>query len=71
MKNPRTGGAGAKSVGRPARQTHDTAATPSDVPAQLSRRRAASYRCPPLPDRRRDPADPVHPIRDHPADHQR
>jgi hypothetical protein len=32
---------------------------PVAVPAQLRRRRAASYRCPPLPDGRRDPLDPV------------
>jgi hypothetical protein len=29
------------------------------VPRQLHRRRAAAYRCPPRPDRRRDPLDPA------------
>ncbi|MGH4012199.1 MAG: hypothetical protein ACRDTH_29240 [Pseudonocardiaceae bacterium] len=42
------------------RHVQDTAASTS-VAAPLRRRRAASYRCPPLADGRRDPLDPVHP----------
>lgn len=60
MKDPRPpeeGGAGAgESVSRQLDCTQDTAtASPSDVPAQLRRRRAASWRCNPLQSGRRDP----------------
>jgi hypothetical protein len=35
-----------------------------DTPTQLRRRRAASWRCPPLADGRRDPLDPPPPLVD-------
>jgi hypothetical protein len=57
MKNPRTGesDAGAsEAVSRPLDCAQDTA-SPSDLPAQLRRRRAASWRCEPLPGGQRDP----------------
>jgi hypothetical protein len=65
MTNPRTleGGTGVQGhVERPARRPDATAdTTSSNVPTRLRRRRAASYRCQPLPDGRRDQRDPVHP----------
>jgi hypothetical protein len=49
-----------ESVSSAARQTHDTADAPPSVPEQFRRRRAASWRCEPLPpDGRRDPLDPA------------
>ncbi|MGH3788830.1 MAG: hypothetical protein ACRDRG_20295 [Pseudonocardiaceae bacterium] len=69
MTNPRTESvAGVRqSVSHHGRRpAHDTADTrPSDVPAQLRRRRVASWRCEPLIDGRRDPLDsPAEPITD-------
>ncbi|MGH3777642.1 MAG: hypothetical protein ACRDRR_18255 [Pseudonocardiaceae bacterium] len=60
MTNPRTTGSGAgvresvtATAARPAHRSHHT-----DLPRELRRRRVASWRCEPLPDGRRDPADP-------------
>lgn len=59
MTNPRTpdqcGGSGVDA--RPARRPDATATAPQSRPAQLRRRRAASWRLPPLCDGRRDPLD--------------
>lgn len=57
MTNPRTpvpcGGSGVDA--RPARRPDTTATDPQSGPAQLRRRRAASWRCEPLPGGSRDP----------------
>ncbi|MGH3547601.1 MAG: hypothetical protein ACRDQU_05685 [Pseudonocardiaceae bacterium] len=45
--------------GSPATGRHAQDNPRTGVPAQLLRRRVASWRCEPLPDGRRDPAGPV------------
>ncbi|MGH7745377.1 MAG: hypothetical protein ACREQ5_11375 [Candidatus Dormibacteria bacterium] len=71
MNDPRTEGVRGsdESVATAGRPAHDIPhPRHSDVPAQLRRRRAASWRCPPLAGGRRDPWDDPHP--DHWTEHE-